>query len=56
MKKKFQHVADSSCIVTAQPVKDFLNNPQWKIRFSNGETSTLSQKRFTELFVEVPND
>lgn len=37
-------------VVKFKEVRDFLDNKQIKITFDNGETSTMSPKRFNELF------
>ena len=45
------HRAFSNQVVKFTKIRDFLGSEQFKVRFPNGETTTLSAKRFDELYV-----
>jgi hypothetical protein len=49
--KSATHRQVANCTVTYTLTKDFLGAKQYKVKFENGETTTLSEKRFNEIFV-----
>lgn len=51
--KTAQHKALEDTFVKWERIKDFLGDTIIRIVFSNGETSTMSVKRFKELYKEI---
>ncbi len=48
--KTATHRQIADCTVQFAETKDFLGAPMFYVIFKNGETTTMSSKRFNELF------